>query len=68
VAHGLATSENLGQADVLLAQTSPVITNESSEERLALAEQLWKDRLASGGGAVAAQEQPLMLIMEKLSR
>jgi tetratricopeptide (TPR) repeat protein len=67
-AHGLATSEDLGRADVLLAQTPASVTNETSEERLALAEQLWKDRLNSCGSSVTPQERPLQLIMDKLSR
>jgi tetratricopeptide (TPR) repeat protein len=68
VGHGLATSDDLGRADVLLAQKPAAVTNETSEERLGLAEQLWKDRLTSCGSAVTAQERPLQLIMEKLSR
>ncbi len=66
--HGMATSDDLGKADVLLAETPRVITNESAEERLALAETLWKDRLASCGTWVTAQQQPLKLVMEKLAR
>jgi len=66
--HGLATSDDLGKADVMLAQPPKAVTNETSEERLGLAEQLWKDRLTSCGSAVTAQERPLKLIMDKLSR
>jgi tetratricopeptide (TPR) repeat protein len=66
--HGLATSDDLGTADVLLAKKPTSVTNETSEERLTLAEQLWKDRLTSCGTAVNAQERPLQLIMEKLAR
>jgi tetratricopeptide (TPR) repeat protein len=65
---GLATSDDLGHADVLLAQSPAAITNETSEERLALAEHLWKDRLSSCGTPVTAQQQPLQVIMEKLAR
>jgi tetratricopeptide (TPR) repeat protein len=67
--HGLATSDDEGQADVLLTlKSSTNITNEMAEERLALAEQLWKDRIASCGTAIPPQEEPLLLIMEKLAR
>jgi tetratricopeptide (TPR) repeat protein len=66
--HGLATSDDLGKTDVLLAQTPSAITNEMSEERLSLAETLWKDRLASCGTTISPEQQPLQLIMEKLAR
>jgi hypothetical protein len=39
-----------------------------SEERLSLAETLWKDRLASCGTTISPEQQPLQLIMEKLAR
>ena len=44
------------------------ITNELAEEKLALAEQIWRDRLSACGASTSAGEEPLRLIMAKLAQ
>lgn len=54
-------------ADKLLAQPAPRhVTNEMSEARLTLAEQLWQTRMKLCGPSTSEQEHALRLVMTKL--
>ncbi|MDQ6933502.1 MAG: hypothetical protein M3160_10060 [Candidatus Eremiobacteraeota bacterium] len=44
------------------------ITNEMAEEKLALAEQMWRDRIKACGVSTSTEEEPLRLIMAKLTQ
>ncbi len=44
------------------------ITNEMAEKKLALAEQMWRDRIKACGVSTSTEEEPLRLIMAKLTQ
>jgi tetratricopeptide (TPR) repeat protein len=59
----------LTKADEVIAARRPrTITNEAAEERLTLAEELWKARVAECGPRTSAEEEPLKLIMQTLAQ
>ncbi len=43
-------------------------TNELAEERLSMAEQLWQIRIKSCGASTSVEEEPLRLVMAKISQ
>ncbi len=65
-----------GEASQLLASANDVLerkrpkqaTNELSESLLSMAQKLWQVRTKSCGPATSPEEEPLRLIMEKLSK
>jgi tetratricopeptide (TPR) repeat protein len=59
----------LTKADEVIAARRPrIISNEAAEERLTLAEELWKVRVAECGPGTTGEEEPLKLIMQTLAQ
>lgn len=54
--------------EALSGKTRTIITNEIAEEKLSLAEQLWRARAESCAGGSSEDEEPIKLIMEKLAQ
>lgn len=57
----------LERAEDAMNRQKPAQANDSSEGMLALAEKIWQARLNACSGATAADEEPLRLIMRKLT-
>jgi hypothetical protein len=53
---------------VIAARRPRIISNEEAEERLTLAEELWKVRVAECGPGTTGEEEPLKLIMQTLAQ
>ncbi len=69
LAHCAESAPLLEEAQAALAARTPGnITNEAAEEKLALAEQVWKARLTTCGSSTTADEETLRLLMKKLAQ
>ena len=72
----LAACSTDGDAADLLSSTDKVlaqekardVNNELAEERLSMAERLWAARIQACGPSTLAEEEPLRLIMGKLTQ
>ncbi|MGI9073533.1 MAG: tetratricopeptide repeat protein [Bryobacteraceae bacterium] len=63
------TQELLGGAQVALsAKARARVTDELTEETLDLTEKIWQARIKACGASTSPEEEPLRLIMERLSR
>ena len=62
------TAQLLKRAAVDLVKQSPAhVNNEMAELELDLAERIWKARIAMFGESTSAEEEPLRLVMERLT-
>jgi tetratricopeptide (TPR) repeat protein len=60
---------DMTEADRLLQQRAPLqVTNEASEDLLALAERIWHARLRACGAAISPEEEPVSRIISALSQ
>jgi tetratricopeptide (TPR) repeat protein len=62
-----ANDDLIAEANAIDAKKIRTPTNELAEERLTLAEQLWQQRLTRCGDSTSLDEEPLRLLMAKLS-
>jgi tetratricopeptide (TPR) repeat protein len=68
-ARGGNAAELLSSTDKMLAQKKARnVNNELAEERLSMAERLWAARIQACGPSTLAEEEPLRLIMGKLTQ
>lgn len=68
-AHSSDAADLIGSADKVLAQKNARnVNNELAEERLSMAERLWAARIQACGPSTSAEEEPLRLIMGKLTQ
>ena len=68
-AHSSDAADLIGSADKALVQKNVRnVNNELAEQRLSMAERLWTARIQACGPRTSAEEEPLRLIMGKLTQ